>query len=283
MNKEQKILDPTILPSIVTYLNYRTFLKDFYEAKKAFPAGYSYRRFSKDLGFESSNFIHLVLQGKRQLSKKTIQTIQNCFYWNALEKKYFECLVLENQSISKKEKEKYKKEIDKLKTKKRTEIPPSYYDAYFSNWFVPPLREILNLKGFQKNISWISKKFLFKLQDTQIQEALEILKKLNMIRKNNEKWEITDEHLTTPLEVTSDMLFKYHKEMIKLSNLSLALPAEQRNISALTMGISKKQLETIKQKVDRFRDEIQQEIQESTEPIEVVAQLNIQYFPIAKS
>src|SRR6478609_3677893 len=53
---------------IFSYLDYRHFLRDLYAQKKASERGFSHRAFSKRAGLSSTNYLHLVMQGKRNLS-----------------------------------------------------------------------------------------------------------------------------------------------------------------------------------------------------------------------
>lgn len=65
-----------------------------------------------------------------------------------------------------------------------------------------------------------------------------------------------------------------------MAKKALKYPLESRDISAMTMGLSKAQFETIKQRVIDFRNEIQQELQGAPQENEIVAQLNIQLYPV---
>jgi uncharacterized protein (TIGR02147 family) len=52
---------------VYRYLDYRAFLRDFYEAKKAKSRTFSYRAFSKRAGVASPNYLKLVIEGQRSL------------------------------------------------------------------------------------------------------------------------------------------------------------------------------------------------------------------------
>lgn len=269
--------------SVLDYDDYRLFLKDLYSARKASRAGYSYRRFAEDLGFTPSNFIHLVVSGKRNLSQDAIDKIKSHLKkWTAQQKKFFQNLVFFNQSGQGVERDRYRAELDKILGKKRALLNPDQ-DAYFSNWYVPVIREILALKGFVSDLSWIVHKLKPRVERTKVQEALRVLARLKMIVKRETGWSQNDEHLATPAEITSDLVHNYHAEMLKLSAQAIDLPAESRDVSAMTMSLSPAQFAWLKQRVVDFRDEIQQELQGMDDKEHtLVAQLNIQLFPVTK-
>ncbi|MCP5464556.1 MAG: TIGR02147 family protein, partial [Deltaproteobacteria bacterium] len=269
-------------PDLFSYSDYRIFLKDQYNYQKQKCAGrYSYRKFSEDLGFNASNFMHLVISAKRNLSTEAIQKISKAFRWSAQQKKFFHQLVLFNQAKNKKDKETHKAQLQKVLGGKRRLVDAEHF-AYFSKWYIPVLRELVALKSFVSNLGWISKKLQPKVDQKDIRDALRVLEKLKMVELKNGKWHQSDEHLTTRSEVSSDLVYRYHEEQLELSKQSLLIPAEERDVSAMTMSLSEAQLRWVKQRVIEFRDEIQQELQGMEEDPTKVVQLNIQLFPVTK-
>ena len=75
--------------------------------------------------------MHLVLSGKRNLSLKAIETIENHFKWQAREKKYFHWLVLLNQSHNSVEKKEFQENLDHLKGGNKNLVRPDQ-EIYFS-------------------------------------------------------------------------------------------------------------------------------------------------------
>jgi len=220
-------------PSILNYQDYREFLREVYsEQKKRLPR-YSYRKFSEDLGFKASNYLHLVLKGERNLSLDAVGRIKNSFHWSAQEKKYFHHLVLLNQASTPKEREKNQTQLDKLLTGKRKLLDADEH-LYFSNWFIPVIREIISLKQFVKNLNWIAKKLQPKVTESQVKEAIQTLERLGMVEKDKGKWKQSTEHLTTEIELTSELVHNYHNEMLNLSQKALDHKAKDRDISAVT-------------------------------------------------
>lgn len=268
-------------PSILEYDDYRAFLKDLYSTRKTSRAGYSYRRFAEDLGFTPSNFIHLIVSGKRNLSQEAVDKIKSHIKWSAQHKKFFQNLVFFNQADTDAERHRHRAELDKILGKKRMLINPDQ-DAYFSNWYVPVIREILALKGFVSDLGWIAHKLKPRVERSKVQDALRVLARLKMIVKREGGWAQGEEHLTTPSEITSDLVHNYHAEMLKLSSQALDLPSEVRDVSAMTMSLSPAQFTWLKQRVVDFRDEIQQELQGMEGGHTLVAQLNIQLFPVTE-
>ena len=62
-----------------------------------------------------------------------------------------------------------------------------------------------------------------------------------MIAKKSGKWVQSEKHLSTESEVTSDMIYNYHQEMIRHSLNALNLPHNNHDISAMTMSLTEEQ------------------------------------------
>lgn len=71
-------------PNITDYDNFRSYLQDLYKFKKQTISKYSYRRLAEDLGFTPTNFLHLVISEKKNLSEEAIVKICKHIPWTAL-------------------------------------------------------------------------------------------------------------------------------------------------------------------------------------------------------
>lgn len=267
--------------NILNYQDYRIFLHDLYAQQRETHKRYSYRKFAEGLGFKASNFLHLVIGRKRGLSDEAIGKIQKHIDWTAQEKKYFSYLVHFNQALTEKERLGFKMKLDKLTGDRRGLISEDEHD-YFSKWYIPILKEIVGLKGFVSHLNWIAKKIRPHLSEDLIKEGLQKLERLGLLKHKNNRWIQTQEHLTTSSEVTSNLIHGYHRQMLELSLNALGLPGAKRDISAMTISLSPKQFNWLKARVIAFRDEIQQEFQDSNSEATLVAQLNIQLFPVTE-
>ncbi|HLD44323.1 MAG TPA: TIGR02147 family protein [bacterium] len=267
---------------ILDYSDYRVFLKELYERRKQISGKYSYRQYADDLGFSASNYLHLVVAGQRNLSPSAAAKIMVHFKWTAQQKKYFRALVLYNQSTKADEQEACFRALEKILGKKRVMIGPDQA-AYFSRWYLPVLKEMVALKNFVPHLNWISKTLFPCVDEPLVKEGLAILERLKMIKRVKDRWVQEAEHLTTPLQINSSMVHGYHREMLKLSANALNMDSAHRDISTMTMSLSQRQFDWLKQRVIDFRDEVQQELQGMRDEQTLVAQLNIQLFPVTRT
>ena len=105
VGKKNSVVNMEILSvkALFEYLNYRDYLRDYYEEKKRLSSFYSYRLFSQKAGFSAPNVLKLVTEGKRNLSKESVFKFVKALGFNKKEAEYFENLVFFNQAKSIKE------------------------------------------------------------------------------------------------------------------------------------------------------------------------------------
>ena len=77
-------------PDVLHYSNYRTFLQDYYEFKKAEQPVFSHRYFAQKAGITSPNYLKLVMDGKRNLTKKTLLKFAAALGLKGMRAEFFE-------------------------------------------------------------------------------------------------------------------------------------------------------------------------------------------------
>src|SRR3569832_712791 len=90
--------DAKIEPDVLQYSNYRTYLADYYEFKKAQSPIFSHRYFALKAGLSSPNYLKLVMDGKRNLTKKSQMKFATALGLKGLRVEFFENLVFFNQA-----------------------------------------------------------------------------------------------------------------------------------------------------------------------------------------
>ena len=77
---------------IEDYLDYRDFLKDFYQDRKARSAFYSYRVFASQVGIDTS-YLAKVIMKKRHIAAKSVAKVARYCGLSGREVEFFEALV----------------------------------------------------------------------------------------------------------------------------------------------------------------------------------------------
>lgn len=271
-------------PNLFEYSNYRLFLKDSYTYWKSKDKKFSFRYFARIAGFNSHNFLRLVIEGKSNLSPESILKISKALKLSREESHFFENLVYLNQCTSTDEKTVYAREL--LRSRTFRKIHPLSESKYhlFANWYITVVRELVGLPGFIEDPEWIAQQIRPSIKPTEAKLAIDELLKLGFIKRNEEGQLVQSEPLlSTPDEVSSTYISNWHKEYIRKGLESIDLfPREKRDVSAVTFGFSEKNIKLIKELISNFRKEILRLGSEQDEK-DILLQLNIQLFPVAES
>ncbi len=269
--------------SVFEHKDYREFLKSWYEDAKERHSTFSYRVFSKKAGFNTSNFLMLVIKGQRNLTEQSLSKVIIGLNLNKQEQEFFRNLVFFNQAKTHNEKNNYYQRL--LQSKKFNELKPiekQHYD-YYSTWYHPVIRELVCSAEFDGTPEWLSKRLFPSVTPTQCAKSIELLEGLGFIEKmDSKRWKQTSSIVSTGPELTSLVVHNYHKNILELSKAVMdKISTRHRDVSTLTLGVKRERIAQLKDKIREFRQEILQMVSVDTEPEEVV-QLNMQFFPVTK-
>jgi uncharacterized protein (TIGR02147 family) len=271
---------------VFTFTNYREFLNAFYENKRAKNPAYSMSSFIRraGLGANSRGYLKMVISGKRNLTANTIRRFSEAMSLNGKESLYFENLVHFNQAQSAQDKHHFMERLSAAaegSQSKQFEILKSHYH-YYTSWHYAAVRELVGLATFQEDMGWISSQLRNKINRRQAQEALEILLRLEMIKRDESGKLVQSEPLVKYTGGSfSGIHHKFHLEMIERAKESLnGDPYTERNGSGLTLSCDHDRLPEIKKAIDAFRDEINTKFGLGSTNPDTVFQINIQFFQL---
>lgn len=269
--------------NIFEYRDYRSFLKDWYQHAKKTQRSYSYRRFAQKAGFHTSNFMMLVIQGKRNLTEDSLKKFIVGLGLNKQEGDFFRNLVYFNQARSYEDQNFYYQRL--LRSKKfsqRKPIEKQHYQ-YYSAWYHPVVRELVVSEDFDGSPDSIAERLFPAVTSAQVSKSIELLEQIGFIQKDgNNRYKQSSALISTGPEVQSVVVHNYHKILLDLSKQMMDLLSLQyREVSAMTLGVKKERIPELRSKIREFRQEILKMIAEDTEPEEVV-QFNMQFYPLTK-
>ncbi len=269
---------------IFEYMNYREFLRDYYSEKKEQHAFYSYRLFSQKAGFKSPNFLKLVIEGERNLSKDSVFKFAKALNLKKKEADYFENLVFFNQSESLEEKNAYLTKLMRHRAKPGAKKMEKGEYSYYSEWYHPVIRDLVGAVNFRDNFKMLGQAVAPSISAAEAEKSVKLLLDLGFIRTdgNGTYWK-TSASLTTGPVVRSVAIANYHKAMLQLASESIErFPSSQRDVESLTVSVSE---ETYRIMMKRASDFLLNELlplAEADKNNERVAQVNLQIFPLSQ-
>lgn len=269
---------------ITEFLNYRDLLRVLYERCKSRIEKYSYLKFAEDLGFSATNVVRLIIIGERTLTLKAAAKLTRNLEIHGSQRRYLTSLISYNNSRKPAEREKYFKQVLAYKMKSDPKKMTDYQIAYFSEWYHPVIREVINLKGFDGTPEWIQRKLAFPLRLEEIKAALSTLLEIGVIKMDEAKGKYISNvrNIVTESEIDALAIVRYHQKMIEIAKESITrVDEKKRDIRALTVALPASAIPGLKAKIQEFLLETLE--LESADSSEEVYQMNIQLFPFTEN
>ncbi len=266
------------MPNIYSYINYRTYLKDWYEEKKAANPKFSYRVMARLAGFASPNFLKLVMMGQRNLSKDGIGKVSEALHLKVKDDKFFETLVQFNQCQTREEKEQFYNQLCLFKAFSSIQKIETDSYEYLSSWYHVAIREIIALPDFKEDPAWIVKRLRKLVSEKEVKKSLAILLDLGLIERDESgALKQTSKNLATEPEVLDLSIANFHDNMIALAADSIDTDPGTRDISSVTVPIDHKTYQEARRRIQDFRKELNVLLSSCKSP-DAVYQINFQIF-----
>ena len=270
------------MPELFTYIDYRKFLKDYYEEQKAKDAKFSHRYFTMKVGFSSSGYFSDVLAGKKNLSGAFMLKFAKALKLGKEEEEYFLNLVSFNQAKSLEEKNRF---YEKMMTtgKVKIEVLEAEKHEYFSKWHYSAMREMLHYRAFGDDPKELGRALDPPISAREAKRALELLTGLGLIAKDAAgHWRPTSANLKMGGAFDALSLANHHRSTLELAVRALdAFTPEQRGFSTLTLPLTEDKIRKAKTAIKNLRMYLLA-LSENGTKADRVYQFNFQLFPVTR-
>ena len=269
------------MPSIFAYSDYRAFMRDAFAEKKA-SSRFSWREFAKRAGYVSPVFLKLVAEEKSSRSAEGIERVGLALGLTDKEQEFFRILVPFTHETDNAKKQKLFNEMRKIAALCKSHVIEANLYDYYKEWHHSVIRELAPNVSSE---SEISKLLVPKIPLPQVKASIALLLKLGLLEKDSDgKYHQTNKHLTTGENISSMAVRKHHENMGNLAVAALeAISKEERDVSGITMGLSKEGFEAVKAELANFRRRIKEIAVQSESEEESVYRINLQLFPLSKA
>jgi uncharacterized protein (TIGR02147 family) len=270
--------------NIFEYQDYRTYLKDYYSDEKSRKNYFSYRYFSKKAGINASAFLYYAIEGKRNLTKKTIEKISNAIGHSNEEKEYFENLVFFNQAKTIREKTRYYSTI--VECRKHLDIitiDKERYDFY-RKWYHSIIRELVTMLDFKGDYAQLGSCLTPPISAQKAKESVELLERLGFIERDHDGlFHQTDALIKVKPEANDAFIIeKFQTEMLEMAIKSFdRIPRSDSMNASTTFCISEATFELFKMKTREFRKELLEIAKLDNQPNRVF-QFTFNLFPMSR-
>lgn len=274
------------MESIFAYTNYRAFLADYYKHHKALNPLFSYQMLSDKAGFSNRGFLHNVITGSKNLSKSAAVKLAQAIKLKPVEADYFENLVSFNQAKNHRERNYFFEKINAIKCNLQgsatmRELRKDQYEFYAA-WYISVIRSLIDMYGFKDDYRKLAKDVFPNIKPKEAKKAVRILENLGMIKKRKDgAYMVMDKIITAGREIIQLGLQNFHLQTLDLAKKALQeLPKDKRNISGLTLGISKKTYDAMCREIEAFQARLLAMAEADSDAANVY-QLNFHFFPVS--
>lgn len=266
---------------VTEYMDYREYIRDYYTERKTF--GFSWNAFASSAGFSSPVFLQYVCEAKKNLSEKTASQVASAMGLVGYEVDFFELLVAYGNAKDDKSKKAVLERISVFAETHRVRVTGADEYEFFKSWKNSVVREIAPaLPGAtHKQLSIASRRRIptveiAKILDFLLQSGYLEVDENGCYHQVNRSLKMSGEQNTIRKSVARDL----QRQMTELALDALEKePAENRNMTGVTLGITRDKYAQIVQELAECRRRIVA-IAASDDATEEVYRLNMQLFPL---
>jgi len=236
---------------------------------------YSARAMARDMGI-SPAYLSQVLSHKKMLNEDRAFHIAQALKWDLKKSRVFTTLVRFESAKDPKTKEIILDELNKIRGSQKIAFYDLQLDSFriISDWYHFAILELTCIKGFRSNPHWIANKLGITPSETV--QAIERLKRLDLLKETNRRITKTKEDYTTP-SAPSAAIRGFHRQILEKAKLALVHQSvETRHFTGATMAIDPARLDEAREKVAMFRNELMQFLEKGQKT--AVYQLSLQLF-----
>ena len=262
---------------VTEYMDYRGYIRDYYAERKA--VGFSWSAFAASAGLSSPVFLQYVCEGKKNLSETTAPQVAAAMGLVGYEVEFFGLLVAYGNAKDEAAKKKALERISSFAETYKVRVTGADEYEFFKSWKNSVVREIAPaLPGAtHKQLSIASRR---RIPTTEVSEILDFLLQAGYLEQDDSgNYRQTNRSLcmgTTDKAVKTEL----QRQMAELALDALENePAEKRNMTGLTLGITRDKYALIVAELAECRRRIVA-IAASDDSTEEVYRLNMQLFPL---
>lgn len=275
-------ISPT--PNVFDYVDYRQFLQAWHDFKKSQKKNFSSRFLARQMGLSSPSFFRMVITGQRNLSLRSLPAFMRALQLTGRAARYFEILVQFNQSESADEQRQLFMELDRLRLRVSMKSLDREQKEYLTNPLFAIVHEMLALPGFTDDPIVLAGRMVKDTSARDVAAALQTLKNLGLIRRENGAWKQCEAVLSTAAEVAEYDVTRFHLRALGYASTALLrVEAGKREYGSVTVAMTPKRFEKIKARLkelaqDVIRDTSRDQLSKDAQ----IYQLNFQCFPVTR-
>jgi uncharacterized protein (TIGR02147 family) len=280
-------------PDLSEYVDYRKYLLAQFTYLQKQSAGhlrpYSYSDFSAAADIKSPNYLKLIIEGKRNLSRDMCHRFSRALKHSRAQAKEFELLVSYCQEKDPMQRNRCLKALSDFRAQRLLAsgaIDTKTWEQV-GDWLVWVLFAMIDQKDVCFKPSSLVKLLGGQANESQVEKALARLEASGDITLDREAGQARKTtQSSTPKDIPAELVRKIQSELIYMGLESLhRYSPQQREVSGFTMAMTEKEFEWVRFELRKLRKQLQKQIAINREECagDKVYQVNIQLFPVTEN
>ncbi len=242
------------MPYIFNYTDYRKYLEDFFEEQKKKLPVFSHRYLAQKLGLSTPNYVLLVMQGKRKLSKNVCIKLSQVFKMSDEESRYFETLVDFMHAQNHEAKNRYFNTLILIRRKLTVSKIDEWQYEYYSKWYNLVVRELVVREDYSGDVKALAKRLSPPITEADARKSIELLLKLQLIKQVDGKFVQSDPVISTGNVVDSLAVANFHRIMAHMAAESFDRhKRNERSISSCTVSLTEEDFQQLRREIVELR------------------------------
>ena len=269
-------------PDIFRYLDYRAYLRDWFDSRKAANPRFSHRGFSRRVGQKSPSLLADIVSRRRNLTPELIEAFVPVLGLRADAARFFGLLVELDQADSADRRNDAFGQIAATRRFREARQIEGDSFRYLSNWYIPAVRELARRPDFCPEPGWVSRTLNPTITPAQARTALEVLHSLGMLVEQEDGWAQAEGAVTTPSEVVGLAVHNYHHGMLQLAQEAITRHRPQdRHFMAVTVCIPEALMPRLKDELNAMTERLLDLCDGASGEAERVYQIHLHTFPLS--
>ena len=268
-------------PDIYGYVDYRTWLRDWFEWKKTIRSTYSHRLFARMAGQRSPSTLIQVIDGARNLSDTALEGFVKALDLDAGEERFFRDLVQLEQGATPVVRSQALERILATQRFVETRSMGGELTRVLSHWHGPAIFELAGCPDFRLDPAWIGARLDPPISEAEAAAALELLLSVGMLQRTDDGVRREAPRFGIPQPVHRTAALRYHQAMLRLASRGLETFDEKRRyVSGFTTAIDPARLPELQSEMERFLGQFFGRCEGEETPTEAY-QLSLAFFPLS--
>lgn len=281
----QPIFDNMNDPSVYAYADFRKFLADWMAARQKTDPRFSRSEFHRRLGLPNTrSYLPDVLSGKA-VSPTFLERFIAALELDSEEARFFRVLVRFNQSTSPDERELAFDQLVSLNRTPRTVLDPAHY-RYYRHWWNGAVRALLSIRDLGDEPRRIASLLTPKITEGQARAALDLLRELSLIAKDERGfWKPTEHNLSTGENASAELVRQLQSQQLRLVQTAAIRAAadEGQMIATNTISVSEEGLAQLRKRLETFRSEMRSIVHKDSLPASRAHLVTLAIVPLTKN